>query len=218
MVKRNMNTKQRHQSYNPAVGAERREPHDSLDDFPTPCWATRALLERLPIAPGMSVWEPAANRGYMTKALCESFDRVFASDIHDYGYGFDLQDFLLPYEDEPRTSWVITNPPFRLAEEFLYRAREVASHGIALLVRLQWLEGINRWKRLFAPSPPARILLFTERLAMLKGRYDPAGDTKTAYAWMVWQVPYWQTEMAPRFEWIPPGTKARLFQPGDVLP
>ena len=30
-----------------AVMQSRREPHDSLDDFPTPPWGTRALLERL---------------------------------------------------------------------------------------------------------------------------------------------------------------------------
>lgn len=216
-----MNTKQQHQPFNQAVGASRVEPHDSLDDFPTPPWATRALLEFISFGPGMTAWEPAANRGYMAKVLRERFHFVHASDVHDYGYGFAVRDFLLPYDDDATVDWVITNPPFRLAEEFAHRAFEVSTCGVAMLVRLQWLEGINRWKNLFAKKPPARILLFTERLAMLKGRYDPKGDTKTAYAWIVWDV--WEDEETrfthpPSFCWIPPGTKARLFKPEDVLP
>ena len=52
-----------------AVMAQRSEPRDSLDDFPTPPWATRALCEKLIGArhdlAGMSVWEPACGQGYM---------------------------------------------------------------------------------------------------------------------------------------------------------
>jgi hypothetical protein len=53
---------------------QRSEPHDSLDDFPTPPWATRALCEWLrdfheEQMHTMNVREPAANRGHMVKVL-----------------------------------------------------------------------------------------------------------------------------------------------------
>lgn len=35
------------QNTSSAVMAQRSEPHDSLDDFPTPPWATRALIKRV---------------------------------------------------------------------------------------------------------------------------------------------------------------------------
>src|SRR5690242_18268682 len=80
-----------------AVMAQRFEALDSLDDFPTPPWATRALCEKL-IAAGhdlahMSVWEPACGRGHMARPLTEYFGTVRASDIHPYGQGA-VYDFL----------------------------------------------------------------------------------------------------------------------------
>jgi hypothetical protein len=79
-----------------AVMTQRSEPHDSLDDFPTPPWAVRAFLEWLDPRPTAICWEPAANRGYMVKALRERFAAVYASDVHDYCVGFHVHDFLMP--------------------------------------------------------------------------------------------------------------------------
>lgn len=77
-----------------AVMQQRHEPHDSLDDFPTPPWATRAVLEIikalvLPYGPpngleARSVCDPCANRGHMARPLAEAFGRVHTADVHDY--------------------------------------------------------------------------------------------------------------------------------------
>ena len=40
------------QNRSSAVMQQRKEPHDSLDDFPTPPWATRALCEVIAKGPG----------------------------------------------------------------------------------------------------------------------------------------------------------------------
>lgn len=57
----------------------------------------------------------------MAKVLKEYFGEVQASDVHAYGYG-TLRDYLaVPYEANA-VDWVITNPPFRLAEEFIQRS------------------------------------------------------------------------------------------------
>ena len=73
------------QNRSSAVMQQRAEPHDSLDDFPTPPWATRALCEWLgPEAlADMTCREPAANRGHMVRPLREYFAHVEASDVHD---------------------------------------------------------------------------------------------------------------------------------------
>ena len=80
-----------------AVMAQRAEAKDSLDDFPTPPWATRALIEHVlgnkVSFSKMSCLEPACGRGYMAKVLEEYFCNVEASDVYDYGYG-SAQDFL----------------------------------------------------------------------------------------------------------------------------
>ena len=145
-----------------AVMQQRREAHDSLDDFPTPPWATRALCERLQNewdqilggkAPGwtpgkMICREPAANRGHMVRPLTEYFASVEASDIHDYGAGFPVRDYLFG-SPPPMVDWTITNPPFRLAEQFIDRARETSRHGVAVIVRTAFLESVSRYNSLF---------------------------------------------------------------------
>ena len=67
---------------------------DDLDFYPTPPWATRALLERLPgDLSKQTVWEPACGRGDMVRVLKEKFRRVLATDIEPRGCG-GRQDFL----------------------------------------------------------------------------------------------------------------------------
>lgn len=84
------------QNRSPAVMAQRTEALDSLDDFPTPKWATRALIEE--VLGGekfdrLSCWEPTCGRGYMASTLAEYFRTVRSSDVHGYGYG-EIFDFL----------------------------------------------------------------------------------------------------------------------------
>lgn len=207
------------QNTSSAVMQQRREPHDSLDDFPTPPWATRALCEwlRREWCPEPGDWpsftcrEPAANRGHMVRPLSEYFGRVEGSDVHDYGAGFAVRDFLFPTPLET-VDWTITNPPFRLAEEFVRRALETSRHGVAMIVRSAFLEGQTRYQRLFSQQPPAAILQFTERVVMLKGRLaNPEDSSATAYCWLVWIA---GSDPDPRFHWIPPCRK-RLERPTD---
>jgi hypothetical protein len=203
------------QNTSSAVMAQRREPKDSLEDFPTPPWATRALckflLERCLIWPGMVVREPAANRGHMARALGEYFSRVIASDVADYGAGFPLDDFLMPGDLET-ADWTITNPPFRLAEEFLFRALQTTGLGVALLVRTSFLEGIGRHERVFSEAAPNFILQFSERVVMHKGRLSKDGSTATAYCWMIWIKS--RREKETRLNWT--GVcRNSLERPGD---
>jgi hypothetical protein len=195
--------------------AQRREPKDSLDDFPTPPWATRALCEFLLgrglIEPGMWVREPAANRGHMARPLGEYFSLVIASDVADYGAGFTLDDFLMPGELQ-RTDWMITNPPFRLAEEFLVRGLQTTRHGVALLVRTSFLEGIGRYERVFSEAAPHHVLQFSERVVMHKGRLSKDGSTATAYCWLIWLAA--DNDVGTLLHWT--GVcRSRLERPGD---
>lgn len=204
------------QNTSSAVMAQRKEPHDSLDHFPTPPWATRALCEFLgrQHTEHMMCWEPACGEGHMAKALAEYFDYVRASDVHDYGIGAHIEDFLMPYP-MPDFDWIVTNPPFRLASQFVEMALSRAKVGVAMLVRLQFLEGAGRYNRLFSIARPTWILQFTERVTLLKGRlYSPESDDRsaTAYCWLVWTKPVHNYET--RFSWIAP-CRARLERPED---
>jgi hypothetical protein len=93
-----------------AVMAQRREPPDALDYFPTPLWASRAFFHHVLPALGIEtidrVWEPACGEGHMAAVIAEfARKRVLASDTFDYGYGTAPHDFL---HDDPliRPDWV----------------------------------------------------------------------------------------------------------------
>jgi hypothetical protein len=198
-----------------AVMAQRVEPHDSLDFFPTPPWATRALCESLGRRHQLrllNVLEPACGQGHMSSVLCEYFNHVAASDICDYGQEF-VEDFL--FKDRLLSDWVITNPPFNLAEQFAIHALEkLNASGVALLVRTSFLEGVGRHARLFSRHPPTDIFQFTERVPMHKGRLVKNGSTATSYCWIVWDsvVKDWRPD--PSFRWITPCRK-RLERASD---
>jgi hypothetical protein len=199
------------QNLSTAVMQQRHEPSDSLDMFPTQPWATRALCEYLrnefgPLD-GLSCWEPACGMGDMARPLAEYFGSVRASDVHNWGFG-ERQDFLFP--DETPCDWIITNPPFRLAEQFIHASLPRARVGVAMLVRLAFLEGVGRYQGLFRSRRPCRILQFTERVPMVKGRLTATGSTATAYCWVVWQGGASRTI----FDWIPP-CRRKLERAGD---
>lgn len=202
-----------------AIMGSRAEPDDSLDFFPTPPWATRALFEhavpRLSVdLPINSAWEPACGEGHIAEVLREYFAVVHASDIHDYGYAAAHGDFLkADAASAPIVDWIVTNPPFDdAAIEFVLRARELAPN-VAMFFRSQWaVEGIGRYERLFCDTPPTLCAFFVERVPLVKGRWDPEASTATAYCWLLWceSVP-----PLPTF-WIPPGCREGLTKADDV--
>lgn len=199
---------------------------DSLDFYPTPPWATRALMEWviLPNMGGrgvgaMTCWEPAVGHGDMAYALKEYFGRVITTDIHDHkstrGFEHHQHDFLMPYVPSvvvAGVDFVISNPPFALAEQFIARASAVDGwRGTAMLVRSAFLEGVGRWSRLYSVNPPSMVAQFTERVVMHHGKLSPKGSTATAYCWLVWMR---DAASHSRMIWIPPCRRA-LERPGD---
>ncbi len=219
------------------------EPWQKFELFPTPPWATRALPEVVLPALGVSSWgvssrlgtvlEPAAGLGHMSDVLIDYGD-VIASDIHLYSqsglstvaHGVTRADFLDHRVIFDRPDWIITNPPFGKAQEFLIRALSLAKCGVALLLRMQWLETEGRYSAIFCEHPPTLVAQFAERVPMCEGGWDPKLSTATAYAWFVWSrdpAGLWRAP-AQRFGvgsldffLIPPGQKKRLSKPADRL-
>ena len=146
----------------------------------------------------------------MVKPLNEYFQEVRYADAFDYGFG-PIQDFLsLPFETNA-VDWVITNPPFRLAEQFVERSMDVARIGAAMLVRTVFLESVGRYNRLFQHNPPSKFAQFVERVPMVKGRLDKKASTATGYAWLVWEH---GNRDESKVVWIPP-CRRKLERPHD---
>lgn len=201
-----------------AVMAQRTEPKDSHDDFPTQPWATRALIEHIledrRTFRKKTCLEPACGAGHMAKVLEEYFGSVEASDAHVYGYG-EVRDFLSHPFTSGSFDWVITNPPFKLGEEFVLRALDIAREGVAIFARSVFIESIGRYRNIFERTPPSKFAQFTERVPLVKGRVDPKAVTATSYAWLVWEKRVGNEW--PRLMWIPPCRRS-LERKGDYNP
>lgn len=216
-----------------AVMQQRDPSLDKVDDFPTPMWATRAVIEWLRGAgrdlSADTVREPCANRGYMVAALDEGCASVVASDLMDYGVGFPVVDYLAGPVPE-LVDWTFINPPFAYAQEFIDRARRSSRKGVAVFCRLAFAEGATRHRELFSVTPPTFVLPFSERVVIHRSKMRRAGErywdakankgkggwrnasTATAYCWMIWlseDVP-----LRPALDWIGP-CRERLERPGD---
>jgi hypothetical protein len=220
------------QNISTAVMQRRVEPDDSLDDFPTPPWATRALIKyviRPHLARDLSeltASDPACNRGYMARPLAEYFERVYASDIFHYGWSGQqaVVDYLFPGNVGP-AQLTITNPPFRLAQEFVLKSFEGPNWlATAVLVRSAFLEGGDRYRNLFLPNPPTIYAQFVERVIITKGIVRDPGklywdeesgkmrrpSTATSYCWLAWL-----RDVPPQPPiWIPPCRKV-IERAGD---
>ena len=137
-----------------AVMSQRGLELNALDNFPTPPWATKALLKYIlssyPLNKSTCL-EPACNLGHMSKVLSANFKKVVSSDIHNYGYGH-VQDFLAIDYQPKSIDWVITNPPFKHAQGFISKGLSIANIGVAILARTVLLEGVGRYNQLFKQS------------------------------------------------------------------
>ena len=77
-----------------------------------------------------------------------------------------------------------------------------AKRKFALLLRLAFLEGANRYRTIFSVAPPARIWVFSERITFYPAGAIKKGTGTTAYAWFVWEKNWArQTEL----KWFKPG-------------
>ena len=157
-------------------------PKDSPDFFPTPKCATKALLayERF----DGNVLEPACGKGDISKVFLEKGFVVDSSDLFDWGFGKTGQDFFdikKPYDN------IVTNPPFNRSLDFAKHSLEIAQRKVALLLRLSFLEGMERYQTLFTVCPPSKVYVFSKRLTFYPEKITKGGGSgPTAYAWFVW--------------------------------
>ena len=183
------------------------------DYYITPPHATHALccevINDLDDISSRSVLEPAAGGGHMVDVLERYFSKVDGHDIADpEGRGWEIRNYItspLPYDEY---DWVITNPPYNLAMEFVSKAVGQAKIGVAMLCRFLFLEGQHRYYNLFSSNPPNRVSLFPDRVHMGKASINTKEKgSAICYAWFVWLTG--NRDNATELKWIQPGSMYR---------
>jgi hypothetical protein len=171
------------------------------DLYETPPPAVHALLraERLP----HFLWEPAAGPGAIVRVLRAAGHEVVACDLVDYGEPthFNRRDFLLEHKAPERCEAIVTNPPFKLAEQFVTHALDLCPLVIMLL-RLAFLES-NRRTELLEQRGLARVHVFRKRLPMMHraGWTGQRTNSGMAFCWMVWSRDHQGPPTLHRISW-----------------
>jgi hypothetical protein len=153
----------------------------------TPPEATAALLrvENLP----RNIWEPAGGPGAIVRVLRGAGHHVVATDLVDYrspDQNHAGWDFLLEHKRPDGVEAICTNPPFKLATEFVAHALSLCPR-VVMLLRLTFLESERR-KDLLDRAGLVRVHVFRNRLPAMHrdGWTGNRVSNPTAFAWFVW--------------------------------
>lgn len=159
------------------------------DLYETPPAVTRALCRNYCLP--QRVWEPACGRGAMVAVLRdeEGLD-VVATDLNDHGWDGAITrvDFLMEQAAPEGVDTIVTNPPYKLANEFARHALKLCPH-VCLFLRLAWLESMGRADLLDAGSGFKYLMPFKARVPMMHrdGWQGSRSSSAVAFAWFIWE-------------------------------
>lgn len=171
------------------------------DLYETPAVAVRALLRAEPLP--HEIWEPAAGRGAIVNVLRDAGHDVLASDLVDYGMPsqFIGRDFLMELRAPVGCRTIVTNPPFKLADDFVRHALRLCPK-VVMLLRLAFLEGSRR-RDILDDGELARVHVFRNRLPMMHrdGWEGKQATSATPFAWFVWDRAHKGPAVVHRMTW-----------------
>lgn len=172
---------------------EQRQPQDYYATDPI---AAELLLQIEDIPKDKPIWECAAGARHLADVFENAGYKVLATDIVKRAENVCVEDFLMSRgKNFCFDGTIITNPPYRYAEEFVTHAltNTVPGNKVCMFLRLNFLEGKRR-KELFRIFPPIRVWVSASRILCAKNgdfdRYANKGGSATAFAWFVWEVGY----------------------------
>lgn len=152
------------------------------DFYPTPPECTQALLDFLQIPKDKIIWEPACGEGHMDEVLKQNGYTVISTDLFDRGYGDSVEDFL--QSEGKICDFIITNPPFSCAEQFIRKCLELGK-PCAMLLKSQYWHSQKR-RILFFEHQPTYVLPLTWRPDFEFGKRGGAPTMECI--WTVWDA------------------------------
>lgn len=167
-----------------------REEHDYYATSPL---AVEILLEQEQFS--KLIWECASGEDHIAKVLRKHGYDVYCTDLVDRTGHTEVQDFL-ETTYAPVGCDIITNPPYKYAQEFVEHALDLVQDGkkVAMYLKLTFLEGKKR-QRLFKQRNLKTVYVMAARMGCAKNgqfadmerEYDAGA---VAYAWYVWEKGY----------------------------
>ena len=168
------------------IGASNHSSYDrEKDDYYATDVSAIDMLHKHNLLVDGKYWECACGDGRLSERLKEYGYDVISSDLFDRGYGVTGVDFLI---QENGYDNIITNPPYTFINDFLVKGIELAEHRLYIFARLQTLETIGRYNKVFKDNPPRYVCPFVKRIPCYRGGENDKRfkQSAVAYAWFIW--------------------------------
>jgi hypothetical protein len=151
--------------------------------------------------------EPCVGQGHIADTIKKHNPRarVKGYDLVDRGYPKTIvSDYTKSKPLKRKVDWTITNPPFTLASDFVHKALEDSKIGVAMFLKIQFLETVKR-KELLENTPLKYIYIFSKRQVTfregleLDPRTNKPWSNMLCFCWLVWEKDY---EGEPIVRWL----------------
>lgn len=179
----------------PGVRPPTNDGRRSDDDYYTPRPLAKRLMDKLFeqnfIRPtqtlvdphcGSGVWlDEFAKRGYPLIGADISADAEALKRYPDDTFQHNFED-PWPFAAHQSEDWIIGNPPYAEAEKHVRQALDIATQGVAFLLRLAFLSSQQRLS-LFRLHPPTEVWVLVERPS-----FTGKGTDQYDYAFFIWSA------------------------------
>ena len=179
-----------------------------IDHAFSTCWNGQDFIRKRIV-----VWEPACGMGNISRTLVKNNFITHSSDLidrysklPDIGKIHEPRDFLKSDLIDRNVNVIMTNPPFKQAEDFIRHSVDLLpAHGWTIMyLKLTYLEGKKRYE-LFKKLPPKYIFLHSSRQGCspegLMDGFNNGGSV--AFCWMMWTKGH---VGGTEFKWLPPNS------------
>lgn len=147
------------------------------------------------------ILEPSCGMGHLSEVLKQHGYNVSSYDLVDRGYGVAGVDFLKTNYVGIGIFDILTNPPYKYAQEFVEHSLDILEDGCncIMLLKIQFLEGQAR-RKLFEKYPPKYIYVnSTRQTCYINGDMSKKMSSASCYCWFVWEKGF---TGEPTIRWI----------------
>jgi len=160
------------------------------DFYATPYASVHAILRKETLKG--SILEPACGSGNISQILKMYYPNqlIVSTDLVDRGYGIPNVDFLT-HDFGKKFDNVITNPPFKYAQQFIEKGLEWSNDKVLMFAKVQLLEGQAR-RKMWDAVPLKYVYVFSERQNPLPNNtlFNEKGkkwNSTMCFSWFVFQ-------------------------------
>lgn len=158
---------------------------------------------------GNGIWCSAAKNVFKIRDTVTSvFDTTGIDIINRNPNGVDtfIQTDFLNYTSTEKFDCILGNPPYAVAEKFIYNSFDLInteSGFMCFLLPLSFLESKRRQKGLWKKHPPTTVSILSTRPSFFPEGHEKYGKSdNTAYSLYIWNLGEYEEGLKPTVTWF----------------